>query len=66
MKSGKIYFLPWMSDILYAVYSFCFIMFLVMNFDPSQDWHYRDQKFLSESRCFCVNEYGRLLLFCDD
>ena len=67
MKSGKIYdFLPWMSDILYAIYSFCFMTcFCVMKifdilFDPF------DQKLLSESCCFFVNEYGRLFLFCDE
>ena len=66
MNSGKIYdFIPWMSDIRYVVYCFYFKMFLFMNFGHDRI-SYLDQKFLSESRCFFVNEFGRVFLFCDD
>ena len=66
MKSGKICdFIPWMSDIQSAVYCFYFMMFLVIT-SAHDRISYLNQKFLSESFCFFVNEYGRLLLFCDD
>ena len=66
VKSGKIYdFNLLMSDVLYAVY--CCILWCFWLWTSAHDRiSYLDQKFLSESRCFFVNEYGRLSLFCDD